>query len=145
LLAAAPSTRFSSPTMALERTILIADDDREVLCGVTEIISGMGFRTRQAETGLQALEIVRHGGIHLALLDHKMPGRTGLEVVSLIRAETLGVPCIVCSGDAGSELEQLVLRAGAFSLLRKPVAPTLLRSEVLRALEHKPPPAPPPA
>jgi CheY-like chemotaxis protein len=121
--------------MAIDRTILIADDDHEVLTGVTELISGMGFRTRQAQTGLQALEIVRHGGIHLALLDHKMPGRTGLEVVTTIRAETLLVPCIVCSGDACIDLEQLVLRAGGFALLRKPVAPTLLRSEVLRALE----------
>lgn len=121
--------------MSIDRTILIADDDLEVLCGVTELISGMGFRTRQAQTGLQALEILRCGGIHLALLDHKMPGRTGLEVVTTIREETLDVPCIVCSGDAGIELEQLVLRAGAILLLRKPVAPTLLRTEVLRALE----------
>lgn len=124
--------------MAIDRTILIADDDQEVLSGVTELISGMGFRTRQAETGLEALAIVRLGGIHLALLDHKMPGRTGLEVVSTIREETLDVPCIVCSGDACTDLEQLVLRAGAFALLRKPVAPLLLRTEVLRALELPP-------
>lgn len=120
--------------MAIDRTILIADDDREVRLGVAELLGGMGFRTRLAETGVQALQIVRLGGIHLAVLDQQMPGRTGLEVVTTIRQETLEVPCIVCSGDAGTDLERLAIQAGAVAVLRKPVQPMLLRSEVLRAL-----------
>ena len=121
-------------SMAIDRTILIADDDREVRLCVAELLGGMGFRTRLAETGVQALQIVRLGGIHLAVLDQQMPGRTGLEIVTTIRDETLAVPCIVCSGDAGTDLELLAIQAGAVAVLRKPVQPLLLRNEVLRAL-----------
>lgn len=121
--------------MAIDRTILIADDDRQVRLGVAELLGGMGFRTRLAETGVQALEIVRLGGIHLAVLDNQMPGRTGLEIVTTIRDETLAIPCIVCSGDAGTDLERMAIQAGAFAVLKKPVQPALLRSEVLRAFE----------
>jgi CheY-like chemotaxis protein len=126
--------------MAIDRTILIADDDRQVRLGVAELLGGMGFRTRLAETGLEALEIVRLGGIHLAVLDQQMPGHTGLEVVTTIRDETLRIPCIVCSGDAGPDLETLALEAGALAVLRKPVQPRRLRAEVLRALELPGPP-----
>lgn len=121
--------------MAIDRTILIADDDREVRLGVAELLGDMGFRTRLAATGFQALEIVRLGGIHLAVLDQQMPGRTGLEIVTTIRDETLDVPCIVCSGDAGVDLERMAMQAGAIAVLRKPVQPTLLRSQVLRAFD----------
>jgi len=124
--------------IAFQRTILIADDDRQVRLGVAELLGGMGFRTRLAETGLEALDILRLGGIHLAVLDQQMPGHTGLEVVTTIRDETLAIPCIVCSGIAGHDLELMALEAGAIAVLRKPVQPSRLRTEVLRALELPP-------
>lgn len=120
--------------MSLDRRILIADDDTEIRLGYADLLGGLGAELVLAETGVQALELVRHGGLHLALLDHKMPGPSGLEILETIRAELLGVPAILCSADADGDVGVLARRAGAFAVLTKPVRPAELRHEVGRAL-----------
>ena len=120
--------------MSLDRRILIADDDPEIRLGFADLLGSLGAEILLAETGVQALELVRHGGLHLALLDHKMPGPSGLEILETIRAELLGVPAILCSADADGDVGVLARRAGAFAVLTKPVRPKELRLEVERAL-----------
>jgi len=121
--------------MSLDRRILIADDDLHIRQGVAELLSGLGLQIVEAETGDEALAIVRRGEIHLALLDNQMPGATGLEILQVIREETLQIPCIVCSGDSFESLERMARAAGALAVLRKPVEPLVLRSTVARALD----------
>jgi len=125
--------------MSIDRTVLIADDEPDFRLGVAELLDGLGLSFRMAETGPEALVLVRRGGIDLALLDHQMPSPTGLTLTGLdvllaIRDETLGVPAILCSADAGDDLQRMALAAGALTVLRKPFEPLLLRSEVQRAL-----------
>jgi CheY-like chemotaxis protein len=124
--------------MSLDRRILIADDDREIRLGVAELLRPLGLRIVLAETGSEAMRLVRGGGLHLALLDHKMPGHSGLEILEAIQDELLGIPAILCSADAGGEVGILARRAGAFAVLAKPVLPAHLRCEVVRALELPP-------
>jgi len=125
--------------MSIDRTVLIADDEPDFRLGVAELLGRLGLSFRMAQTGPEALDLVRLGGIHLALLDHQMPSPsgptlTGLDVLHAIRDETLGVPAILCSADTGHDLERMALAAGALTVLRKPVEPVLLRREVQRAL-----------
>jgi two-component system response regulator MprA len=124
--------------MAIPARILLADDDREVRLGVTELLSSLGLEVLQAEDGLEALELVRARAVQAALLDMHMPGRTGIEVVSLLRVERVGLPCIVYSGRWTPSLEQAVLDVGAWACLKKPVEPDVLRREVRRALAAAP-------
>jgi len=49
-----------------------------------------------------------------------------------------GLPCLVYSGDWTEPLEELARAAGAFGILKKPIQPQLLRSEILRAVETWP-------
>ncbi len=120
--------------MSHDRRILIADDDREIRLGVAELLGHLDLEILEAETGTRALELVRRGGLHLALLDNNMPGPTGLEILETIRAELLGVPAILCSADAAGDVGILARRAGAFAVLTKPVKPAFLKQEVVRAL-----------
>jgi len=120
--------------MSIDRRILIADDDREPRAGVVDLLRGMPLEILEAETGLDALRIVRVAAIDLALLDMHMPGHSGLEVLSAIKRETLRVPCIFISGDATEAVRQMALAEGAWAVLKKPLEPRLLRSEIERAL-----------
>ncbi len=120
--------------MALDRRMLIADDDAELRVGVTELLSGFGLEILQAETGREALAIERVGRVHLALLDYRMPGPSGLEVLAAIHDELLPVPVILCSGDLDQALERMAMQAGARAVMRKPVEPGALRAEVARIL-----------
>jgi CheY-like chemotaxis protein len=120
--------------MSIDRRILIADDDTDFRSGVAEFLNPLGMEIVHAETGEEALEIVRHRPLELALLDMHMPGYTGLEILVLIQEETLGVPCIFWSGDATHDIERRAREAGAHAVLRKPVEPSVLREEVQRVL-----------
>ena len=110
--------------MSIDRRVLIADDDREVRAGVVH-----------ADTGSEALNILRRSVIDLALLDMHMPGHTGLEVLSVIRREVPEIPCIFFSGDATEAIRRQALHEGAMAVLAKPLVPSILRREVRRALQ----------
>ncbi len=124
--------------MALSPRILLADDDSEVRLGVADLLMGIGLTVRHAETGLEAVEIVRRETVQAALLDMHMPGRTGIEVLPLLREQCEGLPCLVYSGLWTPGLEEAVLAAGALACLKKPVDPLLLRAEIRRALRVPP-------
>ena len=122
--------------MSIQRRILIADDDRDLRAGVVELLGNLplSLEILQAETGIEALSILRGASIHLALLDMHMPGHTGLEILTMLRRETLDIPCIFISGEASEAIRKQALIEGARAVLRKPLQPALLRAEVRRAL-----------
>jgi len=126
--------------MSLDRRILIADDDREVRAGVVDLLGDLDMDFVHAETGIEALEILRGSVLRgsvldLALLDMHMPGHTGLEVLNVIRREVPGLPCIFFSGAATEAIRAQAVREGAVAVLSKPLVPSLLRREVRRALQ----------
>jgi len=116
--------------------ILLADDDLEVRTGVADLLGSLGLDVLLAETGLEALEVVQGKEVHAALLDWNMPACSGLEVLPRLRDLISDLPCILYSGNLTAGMEGVALRAGAFAVMRKPVQPALLRSEVQRALDE---------
>ena len=120
--------------MAISRRVLVADDDRDLRAGVCDLLSDWHLDIIEVESGSEALAILRGERPRLALLDMHMPGFTGLELVSFVRRETLGVPCIVLSGDATDALRSMALHEGALAVFRKPLEPALLRAEISRVL-----------
>jgi len=115
-------------------SLLITDDDqgfRETLRGVLE---PLGFRTLMAEDGEEALHVVRHQEVHLALLDMHMPRLTGLETLTRMKQIKAILPCIILSANADDELREQARRADAFSVLSKPVSRFNLTSIVRAAL-----------
>ena len=120
--------------MSLDRRILIADDDSEIRSGLAEFLGATGLEILEAETGTEALQIVRRGRIDLAVLDMHMPGHTGLELLGFIRQESLTVPCIFCSGHASEDVMRMAKSEGACAVFKKPIEPIHLRSEVVRIL-----------
>ena len=136
--------------MLAPRRILIADDDLEVRSGIADLLTPLGLEILQAESGLEVLDWLARRArdpFDLLLLDMHMPGCSGLEVLTALRARAGSasgsgrdavhplVPTIFCSGRAEPELERRAIEMGAFSFLKKPVRPDHLRGEVLRALE----------
>ncbi len=118
----------------IHRRVLLADDDREVRFGVADLLDGLGLEILHAETGTEAVELVRRTRIHAALLDMHMPGCTGIEAIPLLRRESADLACIVYSGRWTPGLEQAVLAAGAYACLKKPVEPDALRRVMSGAL-----------
>jgi CheY-like chemotaxis protein len=115
-------------------SILITDDDRGVRETLAEIVAERGLRPVLAEHGEQAIEIVQHEPIHLALLDYQMPRMTGLETLQLARQINALLPAILITADATRELMRQAFQAHVFSVLPKPVNAHMVLNTVLRAL-----------
>lgn len=117
------------------RRLLLADDDLELRIGVADLLGSLSLEIVHAGTGLEALDLVRRREVHAALLDWHMPACSGLEALAQILEIRRGLPCILYSGNLTPGMEGVALRAGAFAVMRKPVVPDVLRSEVQRAVD----------
>lgn len=115
-------------------SILIADDDRDARETLREIVEPEGYRTMLAESGEEALDIVREKPVHLVLIDMHMPRLTGLETLQMVHQINAILPCILVTGDATDALRRQALLARAFSVIPKPVSKHVLLYTVVRAL-----------
>lgn len=117
------------------RTVLVADDDpmtRQVLATVLDLEE---FEVVLAEDGDQALELLRQNPPDAAVLDHMMPGKSGMEVIAALRAEeaTRHLPIVLLTAAQASSLPGDPVDEGAQAHLEKPFSPLHL-IEVLESL-----------
>ena len=122
--------------MTLERpSILITDDDPVARETLREIFEPVGYRTLLAESGEEALDIVREHDVHLALMDLNLPRLSGLETISLVRQIKGVLPMILITAEQDENLLRKALSANAFCVLAKPVSKNVIIYVVTRALE----------
>lgn len=107
--------------------ILIVDDDDDILANLSDILSDLGYETVTACDGQIALEKVAgsvatdNSPFDLCLLDFKMPGMDGVELLEKIHEENPKLRAIMITAYAGSDGVQRALAAGTWKVLRKPV------------------------
>jgi DNA-binding response OmpR family regulator len=108
--------------MSAERRIVIADDEASIRRLVTAGLAGAGRRIVEAADGDSAWAAIERERPHVALLDVQMPGRTGVELTRLIRADAAlaGTRIILLSAKAQAADVELGLAAGADRYITKP-------------------------
>ena len=105
--------------MALGR-ILVVDDEAPVREVLTEYFATEGYAVEAATSGLEALSAVRGGRADLVLLDVRMPGLDGVQVLRRIRELTDSVPVIMVTANEDVTLARETLTLGAFDYVAKP-------------------------
>ncbi len=107
--------------MAQPPHLLIVDDQSAVREELVYALEFEGYRCAQAEDGPSALTLLdQDAEIAAVLLDVKMPGIDGLEVLKRIREKRSDLPVLMISGHADIETAVVALRNGAFDFLQKP-------------------------
>jgi PAS domain S-box-containing protein len=116
-------------------TILVVEDDADVRELVVGIVSELGYRTRAAGDGPEALAILRdEGPIDLMFTDHVMPsGMTGAELGRTARQLRPGMKVLLSSGHPGDEVTSQALRAD-FPFIAKPFGPGTLAQKIKEVL-----------
>lgn len=117
-------------------SVLVVDDDRNIVSSVSRMMARAQFKVYPAESGEQALEIISKQPVDVVLMDINMSGKSGLEVLKIIKGR--GFPCevIIMTGMASREKALEAERKGAFDFLQKPFAePEKVRIAVERASE----------
>ena len=100
-------------------TVLIVDDDQEIVNSTAIFLRSGGYRILTAGDGLEALDILMSQEIHLILLDIMMPRLDGIRTLMKLR-ETKNVPVILVSAKSEDNDKILGLTAGADDYITKP-------------------------
>ena len=131
---AAPSSAGPTRPAPGAMTVLIVDDDPDIVRVLTMTLRSEGFRLLTASDGDAALTIARVERPNLLLLDWNMPGRDGLEVCRALRAEDdLGlrqVPIVLLTAQAREEDTAAGFAAGVTDYITKPFKPAHVRARV---------------
>ncbi len=117
-----------------KRTILIVDDEprqRELLSG---FVSSLGFQVADAATGEAALELLDAQSVCMVLLDVRLPGISGLEVLEQIRHRNPALPVLLLTAYADLRQAVAAMKGGADDYLAKPVDLEELRAAIGDAL-----------
>jgi len=119
-----------------KQMILMVDDD-PVNLKRAQMILGKEYRIAAATSGAQALVFLQRNVPDLILLDIKMPGMDGFEVMEKIHSmeEPSKVPIIFLTGDTDAVTEAKCLSMGAVDFIGKPFVPQVLLGRVKRTLE----------
>ena len=118
-------------------TILIADDDTTIRNNLHLLLESEGYHVREAVDGLQAAEAFDDHSIALMLLDLKMPGRNGMEVLRDHQDQLDEVPVVVITALGGSAAAIEAMRLGAYDYITKPFDLDEVVFTVRRALTQR--------
>ena len=123
--------------MTMDRTysILITDDDAAQRETLRDIFEPVGFRTFLAESGEEAIDIVKDQDVHLALMDMHLPNLSGLETITIFQQIKGVLPTILITAEHDDNLVRKALSAHAFCVLAKPVSRNVVIYVVTRALQ----------
>ncbi|MFO7588475.1 MAG: hybrid sensor histidine kinase/response regulator [Gemmatimonadota bacterium] len=117
--------------------IIVIDDDFAIRLACEKILARAGYRVETHEDGERGLAAVSERRPDLCVVDLKMPGLSGLEVVSRIHAIDPLIIVVVITGYATVETAVDAMKEGAYDFLPKPFTPDELRIIIERGLERR--------
>ncbi len=116
--------------------ILIVDDEYLIRWSLSENLSKAGYRCVTAETGEEALDRFRTEAPDLVLLDIKLPGIDGIEVLRRVKEWDRDIPVIMITATTQVDVAVQAMKLGAYDYVSKPFDLTEIQTKVDHALEN---------
>lgn len=107
--------------VATPQTILVVDDDRQILESLLLLLSDDGYRVVTANNAAEALLRLDDRVVQIVLTDIKMPGMDGIELAGRIHERYPEMPVLIMTGYAEVEVAVGALKRGAFDFIFKPI------------------------
>lgn len=127
--------------------VLVVDDEPGIRSGVSRILRSfkvdypfmdehIEFEVHQAESGEEGMDIIAREHPEIILLDNKLPGMQGVDVLEKIKAQNLESIVVMITSYASLELAVKATKDGAYDFIPKPFTPQELRSSVETITKH---------
>jgi len=121
----------------MKRRILVIDDEKAIRDSLKMILEYDGYECLLAPSGQDGLSTISHDAPDLVILDIKMPGLDGLEVLRKIRALDNGMPVVMISGHGTVSTAVEATKLGAFDFLEKPLSTERVTVTIRNALRQR--------
>lgn len=115
--------------------ILCVDDEAASLMVIEDALQKEGHQTVGVHNVDAAFKVLSRGNVELIVSDYRMPGATGLELLSRMERDGFEVPLVMVTGYGSIEHAVASIKAGAVDYITKPVRPQQLQLAVEQALE----------
>jgi signal transduction histidine kinase len=127
--------------------VLIVDDEPGICSGISRILSGFSvnfpfleeeftFETKETGTGEEALEIINKDGADIILLDNKLPGVYGIDVLEHINNRQIDCSVMMITSHASLDLAIKATNNGAYNFVPKPFTPQELKTAIESITKH---------
>jgi two-component system response regulator YesN len=123
-------------TTAVQQVLAIDDDS--TIQDILTVFLGDGYEVSAATTGAEALAKVRRESVDLVVLDHRLPDRTGLDILPELRFIRPHLPVIMLTGYGSEWICAAAFKLGVTDYLQKPVSAADLVGTVRRILSPRP-------
>lgn len=118
-------------------TILITDDEKSIRNSLRDILEFEDYAVLEAESGEDVFDLLDENRVDLMLLDIKMHGMDGIEILSKLKKENYQFPVIMISGHGNIEIAVEATKKGAFDFIEKPPDLNRLLVSVRNALDQQ--------
>jgi len=119
-----------------QKNILVVDDDTGVRTVFSSILRKVGYRVTAVKNGYEAIKVIDEESFDLALVDLRMPGLDGIQVLERIRTRRPQTRVIIYSAYGSVTTAVEAIRKGAADYLNKPFSPDDLKAGVKKAVEN---------
>lgn len=121
----------------MRASILVVDDEPVARKSLTDILKLEGFDVHSVANGQAAIEYVRTHHVDLLIVDLRMPGMDGLEVVQVVNQLSVDTEIIVLTAFGTTETAIQALRLRIHDYLQKPASPVQILTSVKKGLERR--------
>lgn len=120
--------------IAIESTILLVDDEIEILEYTKEEISPEFSKVILAKDGFEACDLLKSNKVDLIVTDYAMPKMNGLQLINFVKENYPLIPVIMLTGNGANPEVLEALKNGAFDILDKPFRTPVLVNRIQNGL-----------
>jgi two-component system NtrC family response regulator len=117
--------------------LLIVDDEVQFLDAIAERLQMRGLDVSKAANGAQALELAKGAKFDIALVDLKMPGMDGMQLLEILKREHKFIEVVILTGHGSLDSAVQATKLGAFGYLPKPYELDKLLETLKEAYESR--------
>ncbi len=129
---------LTKPSVNLAARLLVVDDEPNIRAPLVRALSLQGYSVEEASSGLEALTLLKHTAYNLMVLDMRMPGIDGVEVMQQARQLHPELLIIILTGHATLENAIAAVKSEAADYLLKPASTREILTAVAQALQNRP-------